>query len=168
MKKIFLGIGILLITVSGYGQKNMIDNVFEKYSGAKGFVTVSISGDMLNMMTKAEMERRDTVIQSKLSAIRILAMDENCEKQSNINFKSEIFDKLDKAVYKEMVSVKKTGEDVLIMIKEKGGHISEMLVLVGGSKTNALVHITGDILLREMNDMMGRFPMRGLDHMDWK
>jgi hypothetical protein len=164
MKKILLGIGILLLAASGYAQNEVINNLFEKYSGTEGITLVNISGDMLNMMTKAEMEKRDTVIQSKLSEVRILALSDDCENKAQINLKTEVLDKLDKSVYKEMIRVKQTDEDVVIMMKEANGHVSEVLIVVGGSNDNALIQIKGDIMLSELSDLMGKYPMKGFDH----
>lgn len=163
MKKLILGIGVILIAASGYAQNDLISSVFEKYAGVEGITTVNISGDMLNMMAKAEMEKRDTIIQSKLSEIRILAVEDDCDKPVQLNLKSEVFEKLDKSVYKEMISVKKTDEDVVVLLKEANGRISEMLVIVGGPNDNALIQIKGDMLLSELSDMMGKFPMKGFD-----
>lgn len=165
MKKLILGFSAILLTALGYAQTDLIGSVFEKYSGIEGFTTVNISGDMLKLMTQAEMQRRDTVFSSTLSEIRILAMEDECDKPSGLNLKTEVYDKLDKSVYKEMLTVKQTDEDVVIMIKESEGRIKEMLVIVGGADNNALIQIKGDMLLSELADMAGKYQMKGFEHL---
>jgi uncharacterized protein YqkB len=164
MKKLFLGICALIIASSGFAQKDLVSSVFEKYAGIEGITTVNISGDMLKLMTQAEMDRRDTVFQSTLSEIRILAVEDECDQQVDINLKAEIFDKLDKSVYKEMLSVNKTDEEVVIMLKESNGRIQEMLVIVGGADNNVLIQVKGDMLLSELADMAGKYQMKGFEH----
>ncbi|HEX2393793.1 MAG TPA: DUF4252 domain-containing protein [Bacteroidales bacterium] len=165
MKKLFFVICAILIAASGFAQKDLISSVFEKYAGTDGITTVNMTGDMLKLITQAEMERRDTVFSSTLSEIRVLAVEDECEKPSGLNLKTEVYDKLDKSVYKEMLTVKQTNEDVVIMVKESEGRIKEMLVIVGGSKDNALIQIKGDMLLSELADMAGKYQMKGFEQL---
>jgi hypothetical protein len=149
-----------------YGQKDVVSAVFDKYAGAEGFTTVNISGDMLKLMAQAEQERRDTVISSKLTGVRILALEKGCEKPlATIDLRTEVYDKLDKSVYKEMMTVKQKDEDVLILVKENAGRIAELLLLVTGQDDHVMIQVTGDILLSEMADMAGKYPMKGFDQL---
>jgi hypothetical protein len=118
---------------------------------------------MLKLMAQAEMERRDTVLSSTLTEVRILAVENECEKPVDLNLKAEVYDKLDKSVYKEMITVNKTDENVVIMVKESNGRVQEMLVIVGGPRDNALIQIKGDMLLSELADMAGKHQMKGFD-----
>lgn len=160
MKKLITGIFAVLIAASGFAQGDLISNVFEKYAGKEGFTTVNITGDMLKLMKEVEMDRRDTVIQSVISEIRILAT-EKCKPSSGINLKDEVYSKLDKSLYKEMIHVKQTDEDVVIMLKEAKGRVQEMLILVGGSEDNAIVQIKGDMLLSELAGLASNYKVTG-------
>ncbi|MBN1790547.1 MAG: DUF4252 domain-containing protein, partial [Bacteroidales bacterium] len=142
-----------------------VSALFEKYNGVAGFTTVNITGDMLKLIAQAEAERRDTTFTSTLSEIRILAIEKSSDKPSGINLRSELYDKLDKSVYKEMVSVKKEGEDVVILMKEHQGRIAEILILAGGNDENALIQVKGNMLLSEMADMAGKYHMKGFEHL---
>jgi hypothetical protein len=165
MKKLILGIIALFIAGMTFAQKDVISSVFEKYAGSEGVTTVNVSGDMLKLVTQAEQERRDTAFSSTLSEIRILAVDgEDCDKPATIDLRAEVYDKLDKSVYKEMISIKKTDEDVVIMVKEVNGRIAEMLVIAGGKGENALIQVKGDMLLSEMAEMAGKYRMKGFEH----
>jgi hypothetical protein len=76
-----------------------------------------------------------------------------------------VYDKLDKSVYKEMVSVKSSDEDVVILVKELNGRIAELLVIAGGPDNNALIQIKGDMLLSELSEMAGKYQMKGFDQL---
>jgi hypothetical protein len=147
-------------------QKDPVNALFVKYNGVAGFTTVNITGDMLKLITQVEAERRDSItFASSLSEIRILAIEKGCDKPAGINLRSELYDQLDKSVYKEMVSVKKEGEDLVILMKENKGRIAEILILAGGDDENALIQIKGDMLLSEMADMAGKYQMQGFEHL---
>lgn len=165
MKKIMLGLIILCFAGAALAQKDPVSALFEKYSGVAGFTMVNVTGDMLKLMTQVEAERRDTTFASTLSEIRILAVDKGCDKPASINLRSELYDQLDKSVYKEMVSVKQEGEDLVIMMKENKGRIAEILILAGGDGENALIQVKGDMLLSEMADMAGKYQMKGFEHL---
>lgn len=166
MKKILLGFIALCMTGLAFAQKDAVSAVFEKYAGKEGFTTVNISGDMLKLMSQAEEQRRDTNFSSTLSEVRILAQEKDCDDQSaSINLRTELVDKLDKSVYREMMTVKQHDEDVLILVKESNGRIAELLIIVGGTADNALIQVKGDILLSEMADMAGHYPMKGFDQL---
>ena len=148
-----------------FAQKDLISAVFEKYADVEGITTVNVTGDMLKLMTQAQQQMRDTVFTSTLSEIRILALEKNCDKPAALNLRSEVYDKLDKSIYKEMLSVKQTGEDVVILVKEAKGRISELLIIAGGTDENALIQVKGDMLLSEMADMAGKYQMKGFEQL---
>jgi hypothetical protein len=166
MKRIVLVLATAAMTLVVSAQKDPVAGVFEQYSGKEGYTTVNISGDMLNMMTKMQEERTDTTITSKLTSIRILAREKDCDNKAPVvDLKSEVYDKLDKKAYKEMMSVKESDQDVLILVKEANGRISEMLLLVSGTKESVLIQAKGDILMSEMADLAGKYQMKGFEQL---
>jgi hypothetical protein len=165
MKKIIVGIFALCFTGMTFAQKDIVSTVFEKYAGVEGFTTVNITGDMLKLMSQAEEQRRDTVFTSKLSEVKILALEKDCDKPATIDLRAEVYDKLDKSVYKEMMTVKQSEEDVIILVKEANGRIAELLIIVGGKNDNALIQVKGDILLSEMAEMAGHYDMKGFEQL---
>jgi hypothetical protein len=165
MKKTVVILAIMGLAVSAFAQKDPVSAAFEKYSGQEGFTTVNISGDMLNMLSQAEEQRRDTTFQSRLTDLRILVRDKKCDKGQNADFRGEIYDKLDKKEYKEMMTVNESGKDVLILVKESGGKVSEFLLLVSGADDNVVIQAKGNMLLRELADLTGKYHMKGLEQL---
>jgi hypothetical protein len=165
MKKIIIGLVALCCFGTSYAQKDLIGAMFEKYTGKEGYTTVNITGDMLKLITQAEEQRRDTLITSKLSELRILTLDNDCDKTASIDFKTELFDKLDKAIYKEMMTVRQIDENVDILIKESNGRIAEMLIVVDGKDDKVLIQVKGDILMSELTEMASRYQMKGFEHL---
>jgi len=155
----------LCINGMTFAQKDPISAAFDNYAGKEGFTTVNITGDMLKLVAQMEEERRDTTFMSKLSEVKILALDKKDGQPSDVNFRTEVYDKLDKSVYKEMMTVKQKDEDVHILVKELNGRIAELLVFVSGQKDNVMIQLKGDILLREMADMANTYQMKGFEQL---
>jgi len=156
----------VFFTVILSAQKDPVSAVFEKYSGKEGFITVNMTGDMLGLIMKMEEEKRDTTFRSTLTMVNILATEKGHDSPSGtIDFKSEVYDKIDRSVYKEMMTIKESDEEVAIMIKESNGQISEMLVIVGGQKENALIQVKGSIILGEVTDIAGKSQMKGFEYL---
>jgi hypothetical protein len=164
MKTLFLLLMTLSLAGTALGQKDPVSATFDKYSGKDGYTIVNITGEMLRMMAQIEEDRRDTTFLSKLNELKILVR-EKCSDQPVVNFRSEIYDKLDKSAYKEMMTVKEDDEDVAILVKESGGRISEFLIIVGGNKDNVLIQGKGNLLLNEIAKMTGGCHMKGLEHL---
>ncbi len=128
MKKVMIILAMACFAGTVFAQKDPISAAFEKYDGKEGFTTVTLSGDMLNMFTKAAEEKHDTTIQSKITSLRILVREKGkSEGTVAPDFKTEVYDKLDKQAYKEMMTVKKSDQNVVILVKENGGRISEIV-----------------------------------------
>jgi len=165
MKKIIIGIMAICCTGMTFAQKDIVSAVFDKYTGVDGFTTVSITGDMLNLFAQAEEQRRDTTFTSKLTEVKILALEKSCDQPAKLDLRTEVYDKLDKSAYKEMMTVKQNDEDVIILAKELKGRITELLIIVGGQDENALIQVKGDMLLSEMADMAGQYQMKGFEQL---
>jgi hypothetical protein len=164
MKTIVFFLMIMGLTGTVLGQKDPVSVAFEKFAGKNGYTVVNVSGDMLKMITQIEEQRKDTTFMSKLNEVRILVRDK-CSEVPATSFRTEVYDKLDKSVYKEMMTVKQNDEDVVILIKELNGRINEFLIIVGGDNDNVLIQAKGDILLSEMAEMAGACHMKGFEHL---
>jgi hypothetical protein len=166
MKKVMIILAMACLTGTIFAQKDPVTAAFEKYDGKEGFTVVTLSGDMLNMFTKAAEEKHDTSFQSKISSLRILVREKGKGEGTPVpDFKSEVYDKLDKQVYKEMMTVKQSDQNVVILVKEKGGRISELLLMVTGKDDNVLIQAKGDMLLSEMADLGGKCQINGLEQL---
>jgi hypothetical protein len=166
MKKVMIILAMACMAGAVYAQKDPISAAFEKYDGKEGFTVVTLSGDMLNMFTRAAEEKHDTTFQSKITSLRILVREK--EKSDGLavpDFKTEVYDKLDKQAYKEMMTVKQSDQNIVILVKENGGRISEMLLMVTGKDDNVLIQAKGDLLLKEMADLGGKCQIHGLEQL---
>ncbi len=145
MKNLVGTIAFLLISVSLNAQKS-IDALFDKYAGKDGFVTVTISGNLLKIAAKADNDKDGGSMPKNLSQIRILAQEDSTLKVDN--FYTSVIKDLDLKQYEEFMQVKSHGQDVRMLVRTEGDNFREFLLIVGG-KDNALIQIQGNMSLAE-------------------
>jgi hypothetical protein len=166
MKKIFLSLTALCLTLMIQAQSNPVDEMFNKYSEKQGFTVVSISSKMFSMFANKDPENKDADdIISKLKSIKILSVEDSLLNK-NLNFYTELSKKLDLSVYEELMVVK-TGPDITkFLIKQSGNTISELLVVKGGPGGNSLISIKGTLNLKNISDMSKSLDMQELKSLD--
>ncbi len=151
---------MLLLPLLVNAQKSPIDKLFDKYYGKDGFTTVLVTQDMFEVISNMESEEGELEgTLGKIKRVRVIAMDDDSEvKVEGVNFMEELkgadFDD-----YKELVVVKNSEQEILVLAKEDNGKLTELLVVVGG-EDNVLVSIEGKFT---MEDLEALSDLEGLD-----
>jgi hypothetical protein len=146
MKKItFIALAFCSI-IAAFGQKDPVEEVFKKYQGTQGYTLIHMNGEMINKLT----ESMDSGLVSKISQLRILTLEHSCDKNEGLDLRNEVLNKLDRAIYKEMITINQNDEDVTILVKESDGRILEMVVVVENQDNPVLIQVTGDIIFSEV------------------
>jgi len=162
MRKIAFLFSIMLLPLLATAQKSPVDKLFDKYSGMEGFTTVLVNQEMFKVISKMEESKGELEgVLGNIDRVRVIAQEDESEKTRGINFMDELkgvkFDG-----YKELVVVKEADQEVLILAKEEGGKLAELLVLVGGEE-NVLVSVEG---MFTMEDLESLSELDGLDVLD--
>jgi len=147
MKRIS-GIMILLLFVLNASGQKSVDRLFERYSGNDGFVSVTFSGNILNLLS-SEDDDRDSHWPKNVTEVRILAQDD--EEMKVENFFDLAKHELETKDYEEYLSVKESDQDIKMYVKASGKVINEFL-LIGGGKDNFIIQIKGKITFKEAED----------------
>lgn len=148
MKNLICSLAVTLLLIPALNaQKNIIDEIFQKYAKLDGVEIIDMSGMLLNLMCKNDKDLN----QIKLDGLRVLSI-ENTEANKGINFYKEIVPELKLDNYKELMRVTEKDEQVIMLVKENKGKFEEFLIVVGGSE-NTLVSITGEIDLAHLDDL---------------
>ena len=166
MKKLFLSLAIIFLTLILKGQTGPIEDMFNKYSEKEGFTVVSISSKMFSMFAsqdKNDKEAGDII--NRLKSIRILTVEDSLLNK-NLNFYSEISKKLDMSDYEELMVVKEGPDITKFLIRQKGDVISELLVVTGGPGGNSLISIKGDLNLKSISELSKNVDMKELKSLD--
>jgi len=147
MKKLFL-LSVLMLTLTVvYGQRS-IDNLFEKYAGKEGFVSVTLSGDLLKLASCFDDELNEKSIPANITQIRILAQDNENQTQNNDNFYDLVIKGIKVGDYEEFMSVKKTNQDLKMYVRAEGNKFREFLLIAGG-ENNAIIQVKGEMTFKE-------------------
>lgn len=146
MKKI-LFIIVILLTVNSLNAQRSIDGLFEKYAGKEGFVTVTLSGDLLKFASSLDDEKDDdSSLPANITEIRVLVQeDDNIQVD---NFYDLAIRGIKVGDYEEFMSVRKTNQDLKMYVRAEGNKFREFLLIAGG-ENNALVQIKGEMTYKE-------------------
>lgn len=171
MKKLFVSVTALYLTLMIQGQNNPIDEMFDKYSEKEGFTVVAISGKMFSMFADMDEEDKDADnVINKLKSIKILSVEDSLLNKS-INFYKELSSKLDLSVYEDLMVVKEGSDITKFLIRQNGKSITELLVITGGPGGNSLISIKGDLNLKSISEIskdVGIQELKTLDNIDKK
>jgi CII-binding regulator of phage lambda lysogenization HflD len=164
MKQILV-IMVLMATLNGAKAQDVISKFFNKYQQDESFTNVNISSKMFGLFTQMDAESPEDkeVLEaiSKLKGLKILAK-ENARNSREL-YKEAIA--LIPANFEELMSVRDNDKDVKFMIYEKGGKISEMLMIVGGNEEFMIMSIFGEIDLKQISRIGSRMNIKGLENL---
>jgi hypothetical protein len=147
MKKVTIIIALISLMSMTYGQKS-IDALFAKYAGRDGFVTVTISGDLLKLAATLDHNDREEInsIPADITEIRVLAQED--DEEGGDNFYDLVIKDLDLSNYEEFMSVKQKDQDMRMLVRSEGLKFKEFLLIAGGDD-NAIIQIKGNMTYRE-------------------
>ena len=151
MKRIIVLLALMVLSLANYAQKSPFDKLFEEYSGKEGYTSIYISEYMFTLfadLNSADEEFQEVV--KGLSGIKILATE---NPKIGVNFHEIIMKDLPKKDYKELMIVREKDEHLTFLVKDVGGKIVELLLIVGGGD-NVLISIQGkDINLKNISNL---------------
>jgi hypothetical protein len=148
MKRIF-GILVLSALIGIVNGQGSIDKLFERYSDRDGFVTFTITGNLLNLLKCDEDEWNENHWPDKITEIRILVQDN--ENSSKENFYELTRKEINSRDYEEFMSVKESDQDIKMLVRMDGQVIKEFL-LIGGGEGNFIIQAKGRITVKEAED----------------
>jgi hypothetical protein len=137
---------VLLITTSVLNAQKSIDALFEKYAGKDGFVTVTISGNLLKLTCNTTEENDDNPVPAEITEIRILAQED--ENMKVDNFYDRVIKDINLNDYEEFMRVKESDQDLRMLVRSEGNRFREFLLIAGG-EDNALIQIKGSMTFKE-------------------
>jgi len=140
--KRFLVFIILTITATfAYSQKS-IDDLFERYAGKDGFTTVTINGNLLKLAHCLVDNDDEKSFPANITEIRVLAQE---DKSMNVeNFYNLVINDIDLKNYDEFMRVKKSDQDLRMLVRSEGNKFKEFLLIAGGTD-NALIQVKGSM-----------------------
>lgn len=166
MKRVLI-IAVLLTAGGQLLAQDAISNYFSKYEVDEGFTNVTITSRMFGLFTNLEVEDAEdqAVLDaiSKLEGLKILAKDHTL---SGKKLYMEALSKLPKNQYDELMSVRDEDNNMKFMIKEKGGKISELVMVMGGNEEFFILSLYGEIDLKQIAKISKAMDIDGLEGLE--
>jgi len=165
MKKL-IGIIILLTIVNGVYAQDAISKFFSKYENDESFSQVTVSSKMFGLFTNMDAETQEDkeVLDaiSKLKGLRILAKE---DARNARELYKEAFTLIPVKQYEELMSVRDKDKDMKFLIKENGGKISEMIMVLGGTTQFMVLSLYGEIDLKQVSRIGKKMNVSGLENL---
>ena len=141
MKRFLVFIVLTITATFAYSQKS-IDDLFERYAGKDGFTTVTINGNLLKLAHCLVDNDDEKSFPANITEIRVLAQE---DKSMNVeNFYNLVINDIDLKNYDEFMRVKKSDQDLRMLVRSEGNKFKEFLLIAGGTD-NALIQVKGSM-----------------------
>ncbi|HEY9045151.1 MAG TPA: DUF4252 domain-containing protein [Ohtaekwangia sp.] len=166
MKKIFV-IALILVAVNGAFAQDAISKFFTKYQGDESFTQVTVSSKMFSLFTNMEVESKEDqeVLNaiSKLKGLRILGKENTSDARA---LYKEAFALIPGKEFEELMSVRDKDKDMKFLIKESGGKISELVMIMGGTDDFMILSLFGEIDLKQISKIGKKMNVEGLQKLE--
>lgn len=160
IEKFWLLILIIAIPAILSAQTNPLDSYISKYEGTPGFYYM----DMKTNMFSFEEEDGSAKTESNIIDFKIVSF-ESIEKAKFDP--ASIYDNFAKTlnpdVYKGLVDVKSSGENVEMLVKKDGKQIAEIVIIVQEKDETTLMVATGNFDLKDITKLKNLKDCKGLE-----
>lgn len=168
MKKLIMIISIGCLTAFQVNaQDAAISSLFDKYADNEELTKVNISQKMFSLFTNLEPDDPETKeladAISKLKGVKILASDSIADGRK---YYREAAKNIRESQFEELMSVRDGDKDMVFMIKESGGIINELLMLVGGDHQFVAMDLFGEIDLKQISKLSKGMNMKGMEYLE--
>ena len=166
MKKIIAAVVLMLVATGGFAQ-DAISKFFSKYQADESFSQVTVSSKMFGLFTNMDADTPEDkeVLNaiSKLKGLRILAKE---DARNARELYKEAFTLIPMKDYEELLSVRDKDKDMKFLIKESGGKISELIMIMGGTKDFMVMTLFGEIDLKQVSRIGKKMNVEGLEKLE--
>jgi CII-binding regulator of phage lambda lysogenization HflD len=165
MKKI-IAIAVLMIVVSGAHAQDAISKFFTKYQDDESFTQVNVSSKMFSLFTNMDAETQEDkeVLEaiSKLKGLRILHKDNTSDARA---LYKEAYALIPVKEFEELMSIREKDNDIKFYIKESGGKISELVMIMGSMDDFMVMSLFGEIDLKQVSRIGKKMDVKGLENL---
>jgi hypothetical protein len=166
--KTFFAIVVMMVAVniSGVNAQDAISKFFSKYQADESFTQVNVSSKMFGLFTNMEADSPEDkeVLEaiSKLKGLRLLHKENTSDARA---LYKEAFTLIPVKEFEELMSVRNKDNDMKFYIKESGGKISELVMIMGGASDFMVMSLFGDIDLKQVSRIGKKMNVQGLENL---
>lgn len=164
MKKLVI-VAMMTMMASATFAQDAISKFFNKYQNDESFNQVNISSKMFGLITNMEIETpEDKDIAEAISKLKGLKILQKEDARNARELYKEAFALIPKD-YEELMTVREKDKDIKFMIKEAGGKISELLMVMGGNSEFMVLSLFGEIDLKQVSRIGKKMDVKGLENL---
>ncbi len=165
MKKISFLLVAILISSFTFAQDNAVVKHFSEYQKNKDFTKVSVTSKMFSLMTEIDAddpnEKELLEAMAKLKGIKAV-VNEKSENSSEMYYKAIETISKDQS-YEELMSIEDAEENIMFMVRDNGGEINELLMIVGGNQNFMVMTLYGVIDLSQIAKLSRVMNIKGME-----
>jgi CII-binding regulator of phage lambda lysogenization HflD len=155
-----------MIVVSGAHAQDAISKFFTKYQDDESFTQVNVSSKMFSLFTNMDAETQEDkeVLEaiSKLKGLRILHKDNTSDARA---LYKEAYALIPVKEFEELMSIREKDNDIKFYIKESGGKISELVMIMGSMDDFMVMSLFGEIDLKQVSRIGKKMDVKGLENL---
>jgi hypothetical protein len=165
MKKVAI-IVLCLLGNMAFAQNSEFVKFYNKYSANQDFTVVSVNERMISLFSSLDLEdeedREAMDAISKIKGIKLIAKQGSNNSKALYNEAKAAFAK----GYDELMVVRDKDANMQFLIKESGGKITELIMLVDSDSSFVAASIYGDIDLKQMSKMGKSLNISGMENLN--
>lgn len=150
-----------------YAQSEAVTKFFAKYATDESFTVANISSKMFSLITNMDVktpEDKEIVDAiSKIKGLKVLGKENTSDARA---LYKEAYALVSGKDYEELMSVRDKDKDMKFFIRESGGKISELLMVMGGTDDFMLLTLFGEIDLKQISRIGRKMDVEGLDKLE--
>lgn len=167
MKRAIAFTVVVMMAIAAKAQDNAITKYFSNYLEDTSYTKVTVTSKMFSLFTEidaedeAEKELLDAM--GKLKGIKAIVGED--VKNPSTQYRNAVAKLAKDKSYEELMSIEDADENVRFMIKDKGGIINELLMVVGGKQEFMVMTLYGEIDLNQIGRLSRIMKVDGLEHL---
>lgn len=158
---------VVVATTLSMAQGEIVNKYFDKFANNEEFVKVSVSSKMFSLFTELEAgspeEEEFLKAVSKLKGMKMIVGDSIT---NGASLYADALKEVKNGGFEELMMVRDAEENFQFSIKEKGGVISELLMVAGGKKQFIVMSIYGEIDLKNISKIARSMNVTGLQNLE--
>jgi hypothetical protein len=167
MKKIIALLIVMAVGTGVYAQGEGVSKFFAKYATDESFTTATISSKMFSLITNMDVQTAEDkeIIDaiSKLKGLKVLGKENSSDARA---LYKEAYALVSGNSYEELMSVRDKDKDMKFFIRESGGKINELLMVMGGADDFMLLSLFGEIDLKQISRIGRKMNVDGLEKLE--
>jgi hypothetical protein len=150
-----------------YAQGESVSKFFAKYATDESFTTATISSKMFSLITNMDVQnaedKENVDAISKLKGLKVLGKENSSDARS---LYKEAYGLVSAKEYEELMSVRDKEKDMKFFIRESGGKINELVMVMGSTDDFMLLSIFGEIDLKAISRIGRKMNVDGLEQLE--